>query len=123
MHSRKELVEMEKQEKEEKARKEVESVKRKLIFKKEEREKEEKKKEEQRRQERQKMTDEAEDTNKKATDDEIPAKRGRLFTMYLLCLKSDSVESFELIKVSPDSAQCPPNISLYEKNDSVESPE
>ena len=136
MHSRKELAEMKKWEKQEKARKKVEDVKRKLIFEKEEKEKEEKKKEEQRRQEKQKMRDEAEKKRKQKTptkrpwmeeitlfssDDEIPAKRGRLFTIYLLCLKSDSVESLELIKVSPDVAQYPSNISLYKKYDSVES--
>ena len=64
MHSRKELAEMEKQEK---ARKEVEAMKRKLIFEKEEKEKEEKKKEEQRRQEKQKMRDEVEKKRKQKT--------------------------------------------------------
>ena len=52
--SRKELAEMERREKEEKARQEVDEVKRRFLFEKEEKEKEEKKKEEQRREENRK---------------------------------------------------------------------
>ena len=51
MHSRKELAEMERREKEEKARHEVDAVKRRLVFEKEEKKKEENKKEEQGREE------------------------------------------------------------------------
>ena len=89
---------MERREKEEKARQEVDAVKRRLVFEKEEREKEEKKKEEQRKEENRKRKEEAEKKRKQKTpmkrghpeeialfssDDEIPTKRGRLFNKYI----------------------------------------